>query len=50
MPRSKKPKPVKGKPVPAQKRGFDPAALKGTAIKGHPQVPRVRPIRIPGKS
>jgi hypothetical protein len=52
MPRSKSPKPRKPGPKPHAPKvgGFDPATLKGTAIKGHPNIPRgIRPMRIPGK-
>jgi hypothetical protein len=51
MPRKKTPKPVKGSKPHASQRGFDPATLKGTAVRGQPRVPRgIRPMRIPGKS
>jgi hypothetical protein len=52
MPRSKSPKPRKAgaKTTVQNLRGFDPAMLKGTAIKGHANVPKgIRPMRIPGK-
>jgi hypothetical protein len=49
MPRKKTPKPVKGTKTDVRSGNLLPAIVKATPVKTLPQVPRQRPIRIPGR-
>jgi hypothetical protein len=49
MPRKKTRKPVKGTKTYIHPGHLPPAVVKATPVKSLPQVPRQRPIRIPGR-